>query len=125
MQLSPEFLDRVRKFKKNRRAYGSLKILLFLFVLTLPAELLFNNRPIVMRVDGRWFFPVFCDYTYKDLGGEDAIPVVSYRSKMFAEFLAGNGGASREFRALWPPVPHSYKSFYTSETLARQRPLPV
>jgi microcin C transport system permease protein len=121
MVFSPEFRDKVRKFKQNRRAYNSLRILAFLFLLTLPAELLFNNKPIVMRLDGRWFFPVFCDYTYQDLGGEHAIPVISYRSKMFAEFLAGNAGASRELRALWPPVPHSYKSFYTSEKLARQR----
>ena len=49
MALSPEFLDKVRKFKKNRLAYNSLRILTFLFLLTLPAELLFNNKPIVMR----------------------------------------------------------------------------
>ncbi|MDP6490420.1 MAG: ABC transporter permease subunit [Kiritimatiellia bacterium] len=148
MSLSPEFLDRVRKFKKNRRAYNSLRILTVLFLLTLPAELLFNNRPIVMRVDGQWFFPVFCDYTYKDLGGDDEIPVVSYKAEMFDDFIAGRkaepvtalifgdgsgraDGAKpesgvttavpRKFWALWPPIPHSYKSFYSSKQLERQR----
>ncbi|MBT3295380.1 MAG: ABC transporter permease subunit [Verrucomicrobia bacterium] len=148
MSFSPEFLDRVRKFKKNRRAYNSLRILTFLFLLTLPAELLFNNRPIVMRVDGQWFFPVFRDYTYKDLGGDEEIPVVSYKAEMFDDFIAGReadavsdllfGDGSvavdgptasvdvreavpRAFWALWPPIPHSYKSFYTSKTLERQR----
>ena len=125
MLFSPEFRDKVRKFKKNRPAYNSLRILTFLFLLTLPAELLFNNKPIVMRVDGNWFFPVFRAYTYQDLGGEHAIPIVGYRSKMFAAFVAGNtsdvllsGAPSetgkctpRKFWALWPPVPHSYKSF--------------
>ena len=135
MSFSPEFLDKARKFKKNRPAYNSLRILTFLFLLTLPAELLFNNKPIVMRVDGHWFFPVFRAYTYQDLGGEHAIPIVGYRSKMFAAFVAGNtsdvllsGAPSetgkctpRKFWALWPPIPHSYKSFYTSEKLTRQR----
>ena len=79
MSFSPEFLDKARKFKKNRPAYNSLRILTFLFLLTLPAELLFNNKPIVMRVDGHWFFPVFRAYTYQDLGGEHAIPIVGYR----------------------------------------------
>ena len=148
MQLSPEVLDKVRKFKKNRRAYNSLRVLAFLFLLTLPAELLFNNRPIAMRVDGHWFFPVFADYTYKDLGGDEEIPVVSYRSEMFENFIAGrvtdsakellfgdgalsvdapafnegvSAGVPRKFWAIWPPIPHSYKSFYHSDKLERQR----
>jgi len=40
--------------------------------------------------------------------------------------VSGGRGA-RRFRALWPPIPHSYKSFYTSQRLIRQRlasPLP-
>ena len=54
---------------------------------------------------------------------------------MFDAFVAGNtsdvllsGAPSetgkctpRKFWALWPPIPHSYKSFYTSEKLTRQR----
>jgi microcin C transport system permease protein len=148
MRLSPEVLDKVRKFKKNRRAYNSLRVLTFLFLLTLPAELLFNNRPIVMRVDGHWFFPVVADYTYKDLGGDEEIPVVSYKSEMFENFIAGrvsdsakellfgdgavsvdgsafnedvSEGVPRKFWAIWPPIPHSYRSFYQSQKLERQR----
>ena len=131
MRLSPEVLDKVRKFKQNRRAYYSLRILSLLFLLTLPAELIFNNRPIVMHVDGAWFFPVFRDYTYADLGGDEEIPVVSYNSDMFDNFVAGRstridtealfGGGefiledqgavagsgapvSRDVWALWPPI---------------------
>jgi len=148
MRLSPDFLDKMRKFKQNHLAYNSLRILSLLFLLTLPAELIFNNRPIVMRVDGDWFFPVLRDYTYEDLGGDEAIPVVSYKSDMFDSFVAGRstqidtdalfGGGTftiadqvaaaeltaaspRDFWALWPPIPHSYKSFYTSDILSVQR----
>lgn len=148
MIFSPEFRDKIRKFKKNRRAYNSVRILVLLFLVTLPAELIFNSRPLVMRLDGRWFFPVFQDYTYQDFGGERAIPVVNYRSSMFEDFVAGrepdaqadwlfgeaavpdadqaaslrdHTHAPLRFWALWPPIPHSYKSFYTSQQLTRQR----
>ncbi len=146
---SPEFIEKVRKFKKNRRAYHSLRILLLLFMLTLPAELMFNHRPIIMRLDGQWFFPMLREYTYQDLGGAYTIPVVNYRASLFADFVAGrepdvqtdlvygdgsalaSGGDNavvryrqtrpRQFWALWPPIPHTYKSFYTSKILDRQR----
>ena len=146
MALSPEFLDKVRKFKKNRRAYNSLRIVTLLFLFTLPAELLFNNKPIVMRLDGKLFFPVFRQYTYQDLGGDSysAIPVLNYHAEMFTRFLQGDiptvntpalygdaatasdpityrVGSPRQFWALWPPIPHSYKSFYSSKKLLRQR----
>lgn len=86
---SPETQAKFAKFKKNKKAYRSLIILGILFLLSLPAELLFNDKPIMMRIDGHWFFPVFQSYTFKDLGGELETPVVSYRSEAFANFVAG------------------------------------
>ena len=149
MIFSPEFRDRARKFRKNKRAFRSVIILCALFAATLPAELFFNDRPIVMRIDGSWYFPVFKDYTYKDLGGELNVPVSAYGSAMFNEFLAGKTpvvqtaamygsatvaddaaprellnyeqGAPRKVWMLWPPIPHSYKSSPRSETLVNQR----
>ena len=147
MALSPEFLDKVKKFKKNRRAYNSLRILTFLFLITLPAELIFNNKPIVMRLDGKVYFPLFRQYTYKDIGGENDTPILNYHSDMFTRFIAGETpsintahiyaatdittlvdkpikykkSTPRDFHALWPPIPHSYKSFYSSKKITRQR----
>jgi len=149
MIISPEFRDRLRKFRKNKRAFRSFIILCVLFAATLPAELLFNDRPIAMRIDGAWYFPVFKDYTYEDMGGGLNVPVSAYRSTLFNEFLAGKtpvvqtaavyGGASvaddaaplelvkyeqgvpRKVWMLWPPIPHSYKSSPLSETLVNQR----
>ena len=89
MIFSPDFRDKARKFRKNRRAHCCFTILCILFAVTLPAELLFNDRPIVMRIDGAWYFPVLQGYTYEDLGGGMNVPVASYRSTMFKQFLAG------------------------------------
>ncbi len=161
MTLSPDIRDKFRKFRKNRRGYYSVLILGILFLLSLPAELVFNDKPIVLRIDGKLFFPVFKQYTYQELGGARNLPVLSYRSAMFRNFVAGKDpvvntgalfpandtsfdsdarlarneetvgqtnelvvyleGRKRDVWALWPPIPHSYKSFYTSEILDRQR----
>ncbi|MBT3296215.1 MAG: ABC transporter permease [Verrucomicrobia bacterium] len=149
MIFSPEFRDRARKFRKNKRAFRSFIILCALFAATLPAELFFNDRPIVIRIDGTSYFPVFKDYTYEDMGGGLNVPVSAYRSTMFNEFLAGKtpivqtaamyGGGTgtddaaplelvtyeqgppRKVWMLWPAIPHSYKSSPRSETLVNQR----
>jgi len=149
MIFSPELRDKARKFKKNKRAFRSFIILCILFAATLPSELLFNDRPIVMRIDNAWYFPVLKDYTYEDMGGGLNVPVSAYRSTMFKEFLAGKTpivqtaaiyggapvaddaaplelltyaqGAPRKVWMLWPPIPHSYKSSPSSEKLVNQR----
>jgi len=144
--LSPEFKARCRSFRRSKRSFYSLLILCALFLLCLPAELLCNDKPLVMRLDGQWFFPVFRDYTYRDLGGARDVPVVSYRSDTFQAFLdgkpvtpdvdrvyrragtgatgaaasAGADGAPRDVWMLHAPVRHSYKSYYDSDRLPRQ-----
>ena len=57
MRISPDIKDKFRKFRKNKRSYYSLIALLVLFAMTLPAELVFNDRPVMMSVEGKWFFP--------------------------------------------------------------------
>jgi len=142
--IGPEFSARCRKFRKNRRAFYSLLILSAVFLGVLPAELLCNDEPLVMRVDGKFFFPAFKAYTYRDFGGTRDVPVVNYRSGLFQAFLAGEapeldsaaiyrrpaGGAAEvsvptrptpaRVWTLCAPIRHSYKSFDTRKGLARQ-----
>ncbi len=89
MKLSPDIQDKIKKFRKNKRAFYSLLILTGLFLCTLPAEFIFNDKPLVMTINGKIFFPVFKQYTYKDLGGEDNVPVLNYHSEMFTKFIEG------------------------------------
>ena len=141
--LSPEFRARCRTFRRSRRAFYSLVVLLGVFVLCLPAELLCNDKPLAMRLDGHWFFPAFTDYTYRDLGGDQDVPVVSYRSDTFRAFLGGRSivpdieaiyrlpprhapmvvatpGTPRKVWMLHAPIRHSYQSYYDSKKLPRQ-----
>lgn len=86
---SPEFRTKWRRFRGERRAYFSLIVLATLFLMALPAEMLFNDRPLILRVDGKTYFPFLFDYSYRDLGGASDIPIQSYRSETFRAFLDG------------------------------------
>ncbi|RIL05936.1 MAG: ABC transporter permease [Proteobacteria bacterium] len=60
---------RWRNFKKNRRAFWSLWLFAALFFGTLPAELVANDRPLLVRFDGDFYFPVFRFYPETAFGG--------------------------------------------------------
>jgi microcin C transport system permease protein len=59
---NPITIKRWRRFRRLRRAWVSFWILITLYALSLGAELLCNNEPLYMRVEGRSFFPVFRYY---------------------------------------------------------------
>ena len=52
-----------QRFRRNRLGFGSLIIFVTLFVMSLGAELLSNDKPLVVRFDGQWYFPVCLLYT--------------------------------------------------------------
>ena len=58
MKLSPLNQRRWRNFKANRRAVWSLGIFLVLFGLSLFAEFLANDRPIIVRYKDETYFPI-------------------------------------------------------------------
>ncbi len=100
--LSPLNARRWRNFKANRRGYWSLWIFLVLFILTLVAELIANDRPIVASYKGELLFPVVIDYPESKFGG--FLPRTDYRDPFVHDEIAANGWM------LWPPVRHSYDS---------------
>ena len=67
MHLSPLNQRRFARFKANKRGWWSLWLFLGLFIFSLGAELIANDKPLVVQHDGQWFFPVFKRYpeTYK------------------------------------------------------------
>jgi len=70
MKLSRLNQRRVKNFKANRRAFWSLWIFLFLFGLSLFAEFLSNDRPIVVNYQGDTYFTLFKFYPETAFGGE-------------------------------------------------------
>jgi microcin C transport system permease protein len=62
------------RFRQSRRGYWSLVIFLVLFLLSLCAELLSNDKPLMARYDGRLIFPIVETFSEKQFGGDFDTP---------------------------------------------------
>ncbi|MEN9060377.1 ABC transporter permease [Ponticoccus litoralis] len=129
--LSPLNQRRWRNFKKNRRALWSLWIFSFLFGLSLFAEFIANDKPIVVSYRGETYMPIFNFYPETTFGG-DFRTEAQYRDPE-VQCLIVTGGledcfddpeglivqadqgtvVSDDFQKgwmLWPLIPYSYKT---------------
>lgn len=70
---SPSYLF-WQRFKKNRRAYFSLIIFGLLFITSLAAEFISNEKPLLIRYQQSWLFPLWNDYSEQQFGGSLASP---------------------------------------------------
>ena len=68
--LSPRFGRRLKSFTSNKRAFRALIAFAALFAVSLFAEIIANDRPLLVRFDGRLYFPLLNAYTERDYGGE-------------------------------------------------------
>lgn len=102
-RLNPINQRRWRQFRANRRGWWSLWIFLVLFVLTLFAELLANDKPLLVWYEGDIYFPVAVSYPETTFGG--FFPTEADYRDPAVQALIDEGGW-----ALWPPVPFDYAS---------------
>ncbi len=100
LQLSPINARRWTNFKANRRGYWSLIAFLSLFAISLLAEFLANDRPIVMSYKGEVLWPVLVDYPESKFGG--FLAVTDFKEPEILKEISENGWA------LWPPIGYSY-----------------
>ncbi|MGO7037978.1 ABC transporter permease [Rhizobium acaciae] len=100
--LSPTNVRRWQNFKANGRGYWSLWLFLVLFVLSLFAEFLANDRPIIASYKGEVLFPVLIDYPEEKFGG--FLAETDYRSSVITDEINANGWM------IWPPIRYSYRS---------------
>ncbi|MEM7743364.1 MAG: ABC transporter permease [Pseudomonadota bacterium] len=61
---------RLRNFRANRRAVWSLRIFLVLFLVSLVAEVVANDKPLLLSYQGTWKSPLLTDYAEADFGGD-------------------------------------------------------
>jgi microcin C transport system permease protein len=104
IEFSPINIRRWRNFKANRRGYWSLWIFLVLFVVTLFAEFIANDKPLYLRYDGKSYFPVIFTYPETTFGG-DFETATDYRDSYLQKLIAEKGGFM-----LWPPIHYSYNT---------------
>ncbi|MDB5955172.1 ABC transporter permease [Ramlibacter sp.] len=62
------------RFKRNRLGYTSLVLFCVIVVMSLLAEVLSNDRPLIVRYEGQFYFPVFKEYPEKIFGGDFPTP---------------------------------------------------
>jgi len=103
MTLSPLNERRLHNFRANRRGWWSLWIFLLLFFMSLFAELIANDRPLLIHYQDEWFMPVWFSYAETDFGGDLDLEA-DYRDPYIAGLIEQDGWI------LWPPVRYSYDS---------------
>ncbi|WP_246337781.1 ABC transporter permease [Azospirillum oleiclasticum] len=103
MRITPLTRRRLTNFRANRRGFWSLWLFLILFFVTLFAEFIANDRPLAVRYEEQWYFPVFTSYPETTFGGEFATEA-DYRDPYVQELIAEKGWA------VWPPIRYSYRT---------------
>jgi microcin C transport system permease protein len=112
--LSPTNRRRWENFRANRRGYWSLWIFLVIFVLSLFAEFIANDRPILASYKGELLFPVVIDYPEEKFGG--FLAETDYRSDFITDEIEANGWM------IWPPIRYSYST--TNSNIPHSAPTP-
>ncbi len=102
--LSPINKRRWQNFKANRRGYWSFWIFLVLFIVSLFAEFIANDKPFMVRVDGKFFFPAVVTYSETAFGGEFET-AADYRDPYLQKLIAEKGGT-----IWWPLIRYSYST---------------
>ncbi|MEZ5843009.1 MAG: ABC transporter permease [Hyphomicrobiaceae bacterium] len=101
-RLTPTPLNRRRweAFKSNRRGYWSLWLFLVLFVVSMGAELVANDRPLLVRYKGETLVPILVDYPEEKFGG--FLAVTDYRDPVIQDEIGKHGWM------VWPLIRYSY-----------------
>ncbi|MGB7914549.1 MAG: ABC transporter permease [Rhodomicrobium sp.] len=103
-ELSPLNKRRLRAFKANRRGYYSFIVFTTLFLVTLFAEFIANDKPFLVKYDGAYYTPIFKMYTEKQFGGEFETEA-DYRDPEVQRLIHEKGGWM-----VWPLIPYSYRT---------------
>ncbi len=112
---SPLALRRWQNFRNNRRGWWSLWVFLVLFVLSLGAEFIANDKPIVVSYDSQLYWPIFKSYPETTFGGDFATEA-EYRDEFVAELIEEKGWM------IWPPVRYSYDTINLASSIPAPTP---
>lgn len=95
--------ERLRRFRSNRRGFISMWIFLAIFVISLFAEEIANEVPLLVRYNGTLYFPLVKTFTGKTFGGEFET-AADYRDPKIQALIHQKGWI------LWPLIPFRYNT---------------
>jgi microcin C transport system permease protein len=97
-------MSRWHRFKNSRMGYVSLWIFMILFGLSMGAELIANDKPLVVRYEGKFYFPIVKSQPERVFGGDFATPT-DFLDPDIRHNITSNGNW-----AIYPPIPYSYET---------------
>lgn len=103
---------RIDNFQRNRRGFWSFWIFMLLFVVSLFAEFIANDKPLMVVYDGGLYAPALFEYTETTFGGEFETEA-EYRDEFVIELIEEKGWM------IWPLIPFSY------DTVNQDLPVPA
>ena len=104
VNISPLNQRRIDNFRRNRRGYWSLWIFVILFTLSMFAELIANDSPLIVSFKGDLYFPVATDYTELTFGGEFESPA-DFKDPYIQQLIEEGQGW-----ILWPVIRFNYNT---------------
>jgi len=113
MTFSPLTRRRLAVFRAHKRGWYSLWIFVLLFLICLFAEFIANDRPLIVRFEGNWYFPVLFDYSEDTFGPEFMPTEADYTDPDIVRAIRARGWM------LWPLIPFHY------DTIVKDLPQPA
>lgn len=101
MKITPLTRRRLSNFRANGRGYWAMWIFLILFVVSLFAEFIANDKPLLVRYDDEFYFPIMVSYPETTFDGEFETEA-EYRDPFVQDLINQKGWM------IWPLVPFSY-----------------
>ena len=103
LRITPITRRRLHNFRSNRRGFWSLWIFLSLFFLSLFAELIANDKPLLVKFDGAYYVPFVAVYPETLFGG-DFPTEADYRDEFVADLIEAKGWM------IWPIIRYDYST---------------
>ena len=134
---------RLENFKSNKRAFWSFILFCFLFFFSLFAEIIANDKPLLIKYNGGYFFPILKFYPETTYGGDFETEAIYKDIEIHCLIVTGgeekcweepddliqdaqdgiiNGTYIKKGWILWPIIPYSYNTINNLNSAAPSAP---
>ncbi|WP_326519147.1 ABC transporter permease [Acinetobacter sp. CAAS 2-6] len=101
--MSPLMHARLQRFRQNRLGFGCLIVFIVVFVLSIAAELIANDKPLLVRYDQQFYLPILKRYPETTFGGVFETEA-DYKDPVVQQLIEDKGWA------IWPLIEYSYQT---------------